>query len=71
MIASPGSIPVLAPMSTDERMYKQTDINEWRRSLSKVIYRVRMAFVKNTQITNVGENVEKRDPLYIVVEKCQ
>ena len=30
-----------------------------------------MAFVKNTQITNVGENVEKRDPLYIVVEKCK
>jgi len=38
MIASPGSIPVLAPMDADERMYKQTNINEWRRSLSKGIY---------------------------------
>ena len=27
---------------------------------------VRMALIKNNQITNVGEDVEKRDPLYNV-----
>ena len=27
---------------------------------------VRMALIKNNQITNVGEDVEKREPLYTV-----
>ena len=65
-----GPVPILAPMGADERMYKQTNINDWRRSLSKVIYCVRMAFIKKTQIKNVSETVEKRNPLYTVGEKC-
>ena len=45
-------------MSGEEASQKEYIESEWPSS-------------KKTQITNVGENVEKRDPLYIVGEKSK